>query len=244
MVVYGLGHAAAEDFKEIIFACAYGFGLAGTKLLRGMFERAVTALHIARHPEKAQDFADYYSIERFKFWSRMKELYGDRFPVSDAELEKRRAQRDAVIDSFRPTPCQKCGDNLCPDCRREARGRTAWTRLSLDAMAREAGSLDEFYTFYYLNPTLQLHSTMSSVVARTRKADGDHVVFRTEGGDEMATHTPMFAHHLAILVCDTQNDHFHYGLKDELRKRLAAWFRVWGKLSNQEIWERINSPAV
>ncbi len=40
----GLGKQCADTFEEIRFVCTNGYGLAGTKLLRGLYERTVAAV--------------------------------------------------------------------------------------------------------------------------------------------------------------------------------------------------------
>ena len=46
-VVYTLGRLVVEDFMEIMVVCGNGYGIAGLKLLRPMFEATV----IARLPQ-------------------------------------------------------------------------------------------------------------------------------------------------------------------------------------------------
>ena len=48
IVVFVLGRLIVEDFMEILLNCANGYGMAGLKLLRPMFEALVTALYLAR----------------------------------------------------------------------------------------------------------------------------------------------------------------------------------------------------
>lgn len=59
--VFYLGRLCVEDFMEILVLCGNGYGLGGKKLLRGLYERALTAWHLHRHPEEAVDFKDYWA---------------------------------------------------------------------------------------------------------------------------------------------------------------------------------------
>src|ERR1700744_3384062 len=59
-LVYFLGRTAIEDFMEILLLCGNGYGIGAQKLLRGQYERVVTAAYVLEHPDKALDFIDYF----------------------------------------------------------------------------------------------------------------------------------------------------------------------------------------
>ncbi|MGB9122955.1 MAG: hypothetical protein WCE73_20235, partial [Candidatus Angelobacter sp.] len=45
-VLFGLGRLCVEDFNEILVLSANGYGFGAVKLIRGMFERLVTASYL------------------------------------------------------------------------------------------------------------------------------------------------------------------------------------------------------
>src|SRR5580700_2459416 len=51
-VVLFLALACMEDFNEILLLCGNGYGLGALKLLRGMYERAVTAHYLHQVSEE------------------------------------------------------------------------------------------------------------------------------------------------------------------------------------------------
>lgn len=55
-VLYFLTRIVFEDFSEILILCANGLSTGGMKILRGMFERTVTAPYLAKHPKKLSCF--------------------------------------------------------------------------------------------------------------------------------------------------------------------------------------------
>ena len=65
-VVYNLGETCRRDFLEIAFLAANGHGVAAVKLLRGLYERAVTLEYIRRNPDKAERFVRYGVIQESK----------------------------------------------------------------------------------------------------------------------------------------------------------------------------------
>ena len=55
-VVFFLGRLCVEDFMGVLLLCGNGYGVGGLKLLRGLYERAVTAGYIAKNPNEAKIF--------------------------------------------------------------------------------------------------------------------------------------------------------------------------------------------
>ncbi|HWY55425.1 MAG TPA: DUF5677 domain-containing protein [Terriglobales bacterium] len=64
--VYFLGRTALEDFLEILLLCGNGYGIGAQELLRGMYERAVTAEYLQKHPEETDDFLVYEKVSDHK----------------------------------------------------------------------------------------------------------------------------------------------------------------------------------
>jgi hypothetical protein len=56
------GRVCVEDFFEILLCCGNGNGQAAQKLLRGLYERAVTLRYLREHPEEIEDFLDFYHV--------------------------------------------------------------------------------------------------------------------------------------------------------------------------------------
>ncbi len=68
-VVFLLGCLVVEDFDEIMLLSGNGRGFGSQKILRGMFERAVTAAYIQEHPDEAAKFLNFFPIARCVFRS-------------------------------------------------------------------------------------------------------------------------------------------------------------------------------
>lgn len=58
-VIFYFGRLCVEDFVEILLLCGNGYGFGATKILRGMFERVITARYLQSNPQFADDFLDY-----------------------------------------------------------------------------------------------------------------------------------------------------------------------------------------
>ena len=60
---FNLGETCRRDFLEIGFLAVNGYGIAAQKLLRGLYERAVTLEYIRQNPEKAERFVRFGAIQ-------------------------------------------------------------------------------------------------------------------------------------------------------------------------------------
>jgi hypothetical protein len=61
-IVFFLGSVVSEDFTEVWLLAGNGLGTGAMKVLRGMYERTVTAAYISKFPEQVKPFSDYGQI--------------------------------------------------------------------------------------------------------------------------------------------------------------------------------------
>jgi hypothetical protein len=72
-IVFFFGHLAIQDFQELLMLCANGYGYGALKILRGLYEKTVTAMYISKNPEQVIDYADYMFIQADKIMRRVRE---------------------------------------------------------------------------------------------------------------------------------------------------------------------------
>src|SRR5580692_7479548 len=70
-LVYFFGRIVLEDFMEITLVCYHGYGVAASKLVRSMYEHAVTLRYLHEHPEEIDTFLNYHRIQNDKLISRL-----------------------------------------------------------------------------------------------------------------------------------------------------------------------------
>src|ERR1700683_336136 len=57
--IHFLGRLCIEDFMELLCLAGNGYGIGAMKLLRGLYERVVTAAYLAKNPDEAELFLDF-----------------------------------------------------------------------------------------------------------------------------------------------------------------------------------------
>src|SRR5262245_8609795 len=75
-IIFYLGIRCADDFVAITLLAAHGLGLAATALVRGMYERVVTAVYLHHHPDEVQEFADFDIVQTHRLISSITKTMG------------------------------------------------------------------------------------------------------------------------------------------------------------------------
>ncbi len=88
--VYFFGRVILEDFMEITLVCCHGYGVAASKLVRSMYEFAVTLRYLHEHPDEAETFLAYHLVQQDKLASRLIETFGESILPGELIAEIRR----------------------------------------------------------------------------------------------------------------------------------------------------------
>ena len=215
-LVYTMGQVAIEDFMEIALVCANGYGTAGYKLLRPMYEMTITAMYISRNPEEAEAFINYGHVHRRKFFT-IAEHAG--IELSDQVMSKRdeiEEKYQSIKDQYRQVTCEACGID---------RPLQSWTKKSLTDLAREVEFPQSAMWLNYL-PTLHIHATPFRLESRLSETT-DRVVVESGPRRDLADQALFGAHVCLNLVLAELNGYFELGLEQATLDRdfKYAWPR-------------------
>jgi len=216
-IVFGLGKLAAEDFMEILLNCANGYGMAGLKLLRPMFEVTVTAMYLARHEDEVEQFMDYHYVHQRKSLMIAADVGADLGAiVTEAQRRAVEEAYQAVRPRYRQVICAKC---------QTERELASWSKKDLMAMAREVNLGRAALGLYFL-PTLQIHTTPTRLLSRLEET-GEGLRFKVGAQPIQADRAMMGAHVCMALLLEDLNRYLRLGIGDlevALRDGVAhAW---------------------
>jgi hypothetical protein len=115
------GGVCFQDFMEILVCSGNGNAHAAEKLLRGLYERAVTLRYLHEHPAEFDDFFQFFHVSQRKLMIACKDTMGEEvFSRETAdEIEK---NYEKVKEKFMVTDCEECGAN---------RLNHTWSKLDL-----------------------------------------------------------------------------------------------------------------
>lgn len=99
---------AVDDFFEILLMCGNAEGSGAEKLLRSFFERVVLIRYLHQHPEKVDDYYDYYHVSMKKVLDSAIRFRGpeafDKAKIAETETNYQR-----VKGKFKGRKCKECG---------------------------------------------------------------------------------------------------------------------------------------
>lgn len=217
-VVFYLGRLAVEDFNEILLLCANGCGIGSMKILRGLYERSVTLAYISEHPDKAEDFLDFFNIHRWKFFNHVRQVFPlDKFNLSAEEVTEIQKDYEKAKERYQQVLCKKCG---------KTRTRNSWSELDTLSMAREV-KLDRLYVPCFFHPTMQVHTTVPSLCSRLKLKEDGVLTFIDGSQHKEADNSLKSAHLLILMIVDIVNDYFKMGLKEEVDNLFKDFELIW-----------------
>ena len=86
-------------------------------------------------------------------------------------------------------------------------------------MAHKVGKgYEDIYFDAFYKPTLQVHTTAASLMARLEITSDGKMTFKSGAQRVEARHAVVLAHSLLLRVLDLQNQYFALGLEDDLQR--------------------------
>jgi hypothetical protein len=212
---FALGRVCVEDFWELLLLAGNGYGIGAYKMLRALYERAVTLLYLQAHPEHIDDFLDYDIVTKHKLGRKIRETGYPVPGLTDEVLEKNREAFDTVKERFMVTACEKCETK---------RLNHTWSKLDLVAMANTTPLKKWLVPAYYV-PMYHTHSTATAIFARLQP-DGSG--FNPDSQPEEATRALRYGHEIILYVLKAQNDHFKMqALGETLDIAIRDFCEIW-----------------
>lgn len=150
------GRLCVEDFHEIMLCCGNGYGFAALKLLRGLYEKAVTLEYLNDNPEELEPFYEYRGVSDFKMMQSITDVFGPNVLTPEFQAQVR-TEYERVKDRYMVTACRKC---------ETTRVNFSWTKLDLAAMAKKTRILGKLIQSSYYIPMRHAHSTGASLIER------------------------------------------------------------------------------
>src|SRR6266581_8839966 len=214
--IYFLGRLGVEEFMEILLLCANGYGIGAQKLVRGMYERAVTARYLHKHPEEVDDYLAYNRVTDHKIMVAIQSTMGhDVFPPE--QTEKIKQDFEAVRARFVIPDCKTC---------KTTRLNHTWSKVDIVSMARMSDeSLWRLIVPAYYQPTREFHSTMGAIFSRLdpeAAARNEGLIFDGAAQGDRADQSLFTGHNLLLNLLDLQRECFHI---QELEPLLQTCFQ-------------------
>lgn len=214
--VYFYGRLCAEDFMEILLVCGNGYGAAGMKLLRSLYEHAVTLRYLHEHPDEIEKFMDYHHIAQHKLMRAILDTMGEG-AMPPSMVEDIKSRYAAVKNDFMVTACE---------CGRKRLNHT-WSKLDFVSMAKQTGDIGSHIVPGYFLPLRHSHSTVPAMTERLEIV-GERMAFKADPQPDLSDSALMEAHLCILDVLRVQSEHFRIeGLQGQISICYQDYVDVW-----------------
>jgi hypothetical protein len=211
-VIYSLGRVSVDDFSEILLLAGNGMGIGALKLLRGLYERALTAAYIEQEPSAATDCVEYHKIHQGRLLREAEKSFDMKKFLKPEQIDEIKNSYESAKARFEIKDCKVCG---------ATRLNHTWTKLDIVSMAKKVGGeFENCCLAYYTQPMLQLHATPTSLITRMQIDQSDD--YRSEADRAVKS-----AHSILILVLETQDRYFRLGLRPEVEGLRSRFSEAW-----------------
>jgi hypothetical protein len=221
--VFLYGRLCAEDFSEVLLCCGNGYGAAAMKLVRTLYERAVTLRYLHDNPDKLDDFLDFSHIAKYKQWVAIKETFG-KDALSEEMAEDVEQRYLAMKDKFMVTDCEKCDTKKL---------NHTWSKLDFVAMAKRAGGLAAIIVPGYYMPLRHAHSTLAALFSRLEPTTTGGISFSPDAQRDIADDALITAYNTIIAVLRVQEERFNIpGLQEKIDVCETDFLEIYRKKEN------------
>jgi len=208
--VFGYGRLCCEDFMEVFLLAANGYGMGAIKLLRTLYEHAVTLYYLSEHQDELDNFYDYSYVTEHKLLKPIRETYGshafENTSIREKEVEERFSN---VRERFTITDCKQCGTT---------RLNHTWNKLDFVSMAKQAGPLSALILHAYYGPLTQAHSHLATLASRLALLERGGIGFVSDAQRNESDVALVTAQEIMLCVLEVQKKQFDIvGLQEKLQ---------------------------
>lgn len=155
-ICFWLGHTCRQDFLEVVFLAINGYGAGATKILRSLYERAVTIEYLIQNPDKVDRFLQFAAIQENRAMeATLKQVSQDRIDAQmgpENTVAETRKRYEQYKGNFKATACSVCGVKTPP----------SWD-VDLVSMVQRVGEpYTKVFLLAYTNPNFKIHATLAS----------------------------------------------------------------------------------
>lgn len=218
--VFFYGRLCCEDFFEIGLCCGNGYGAAALKLVRSLYERAVTLRYLHEHPDELEDFWDYYRVTTYKLMTPVDDTLG-KGVLSEEIRAKVEADFEEVKPRFMVTACEQCGTK---------RLNHSWNKLDLVSMSKKAGVIGRLIIPGYYTPLRHAHATVGALLSRLEDNEIEGIFFAPMAQREEADEGLMTSQNIIVDVLNVQDERFKIpGLAQQIQRVIDDFGDMYAK---------------
>ncbi len=203
VIIQTFGKSCIEDFNEIVLLCGNGFGNGALKIVRGMFEKLVTAYYFHLNPDQADVFWKYHIVKLSKL--RLDDIAKQLDPTGSIKSKFRVARKKGGRKRLQPS----------------------WTEINFVDMAQKVGLGDHIRNAYHL-PIEYTHPSVTLVLSMLREKNGKIEIKENKPQRETAKMALPIAHFFLLELLRLQIKHFELNNDDPIFQQcIDDYMKIW-----------------
>ena len=212
-VIGRIASIVTNSLGAVVLLVLNGYGHDAMRIVRSMFEGAVTVAFLKRHPEQFQDYWAFRHIRRKRSYNVMlKHFSAKAQKISPEKVAQMEQHCLSVVNQFK-------------DKRGKVRHR--WSSVGLAEMAKEVGMEWEYRTVYsWTSSMLHVDIGALSLQADPVTKEGDAAPSQEWLGESLIT-----AHRSVLQVLDNYNEIARLGFDTEIQTATDGFMTAWKKNS-------------
>ena len=204
IVIDALCTLCAEDFNQVRLLSANGCGHGALTILRGMFEKLVTARYLELHPHEVYKFWDYHvvKVSKLKLDDILKKLDPDGSKLAQFKVASKQGGRKRL--------------------------QNRWTNIDFVRMAEEVG-LGEYVRNAYHFPLEFAHPSVIAVLSLFERIDGQLTIKENGPQPDSAKMALSMAHFFLLNILLLQVEHYKIEDNPIFQQSIDDYVYIWGK---------------
>lgn len=208
-VLRHLAVAVSNSFGAVVTLCLNGYGADAVRIVRSMFEGAITATYLKDHPDKADDYIDFHWVQQKRRLDYFKRY--DRKSYDSISEDDRRE----ISKHFRRVRTRFQG--------RKRKPRQSWHKQPLSQMAEKVGFEHLYKTFYGWASSLH-HLDISALQAQSDQLTAEPKIAPSKSNIRDAL---MIGHNSVLHVLRVLNEVAALGFEEALQEHVDKFETVW-----------------
>jgi len=214
--VFGLSRLTAIGLVELLVLAANGCGQGAMKIARGMFESALYAEYLRRHPEEAGDYIDFGQVVLWKRHQWIKENSPEGTTGQSSEAVRHLEENfNRVKDRFT----------------RKGKIRGQWCRKQISQIAEEMGRKNQYEGPYSFACSIH-HGSFEGLLSYFERRDSN-TKFGAPPSLEGVPLALIFGHTSLFQALDTLNSCFKLGFDDKITGAYERYQQEWTQLAKK-----------
>jgi hypothetical protein len=202
--ILSFGHAAYDDFKELVILCESGYGLGAQKQLRSLYEHVLSAEFLTAEPGYVSRLHKQLLVHQHRVREAALKLYSEQ----DVDRKFDREMEEMYLDV-------------------KSEFRASWSPPIEKMAERTGGLMQNMFLYWYLMPTMNTHATQAGLHQYLAIDASGSLSSVPQSQERWLRPSLDGGHRLLVHLLSVINENFRLALDEDVRQCQADVAACW-----------------